>query len=233
MRSCDVTRRQTPGATRILSPDVPDDLPPHDGDLDTDERLDGVRLSGSWLNESRDGLEIRRSRLAGVRLTGATLDHLVLEDVVATDCELSGATLNGAVLQRVHFQGCRMSGLVAADLAARDVRMTDCVLDGAWFRMASFERCELTGCDLRGADLYGARLRHTRLVHSQLDGTEWSAATAEDVALHHSSLDDVRGIGALRNLVIGSDQLLSVAVPMLATLGIVVDDDYLDHLAAD
>lgn len=228
-----MTRRQTPGTARILPPDVPDDPPPHDGDLDTDARVEGARLSGSWVSESLDGVEIRRSHLAGVRLTGATLDHLVLEDVVATDCELSGATLTDAVLQRVHFRGCRMSGLVAADLAARDVRMTDCVLDDAWLRMASFERCQLTGCDLRGADLYGARLRHTRLLHSQLDGTEWSAATAGDLALHHSSLDGVRGVGSLRNLVIGSDQVLSLAVPVLATLGIVVDDDYLDHLADD
>ena len=51
------------------------------------------------------------------------------------------------------------------------------------------------------------------------------------LALHGSSLDDLRGVAALRNLVIRSDQLLALAGPVLATLGIVVDDDLLDDLA--
>jgi uncharacterized protein YjbI with pentapeptide repeats len=107
--------------------------------------------------------------------------------------------------------------------------MVDCQLEEAWLRASTFERCELSGCDLRGADLYAARLKDTRLVHSQLDGTEWSKASVENVALHGSSIDDLRGVEALRRVVIGSDQLLPLALPMLASLGVTVDDDYLDR----
>jgi uncharacterized protein YjbI with pentapeptide repeats len=220
------TSRRTPAPLR--EPDIPDELTNHDGPIDDDTRLDAVDLTGTWVEQAFDGVEIKRSRLSGARLTGSTLDHLVMEDVVAVDCELSGVTFTDAVLQRVHFVRCRMAGLVAADLNAKDVRVTDCQVGEAWLRMATLERCELDGCDLRNADFYGARLKDVRILRSQLDDTEWSKAAADSVALHGSSLTGMRGVEALRNLVIGGDQLLPLAVPILRSLGIVVDDDYLD-----
>jgi multisubunit Na+/H+ antiporter MnhF subunit len=47
------------------------------------------------------------------------------------------------------------------------------------------------------------------------------------VALHHSTLDGVKGAEALRDVVVGSDQLVSLALAVLPTLGVRVDDDYL------
>jgi uncharacterized protein YjbI with pentapeptide repeats len=157
----------------------------------------------------------------------------VLKDVVATECELSGTTLTSAVFQRVRFERCRMAGLVAAELSARDVRLVDCQMTEAWLRTSTFERCELSGCDLRDADLYAARLKDTRLVHSQLDGTEWSKATVDNVALHGSSLEGLKGVDRLLGVVIASDQLLPLALPLLAALGVTVDDDYLTDLDRD
>jgi uncharacterized protein YjbI with pentapeptide repeats len=240
VRSCGVARRRSgpagavgaPAPALVRAPEVPDELVEPDDDLTDDLRLEGIRLTGSWAGASFEGLDIRGARLSGVRFTGATLDQLLLRDVVAVDCELSGATLNAGVFERVRFERCRMSGLVATGLRARDVEMVDCVLDGAWLRSATFERCELAGCNLRGADLYGADLRDTRLVHSQLDETEWSKATVGNLALHGSTLDGLRGVQALHHVVIGTDQLLPLALPLLASLGVVVDDDYLTDMPA-
>lgn len=226
------SQRSSAAAATVRPPDVPDEL--RDVDLDDDlelgddQRLEEVRLSGSWMQSTVDGLEIVGSVLAGVRWTGSTFENLGLRDVRLVDCELSGATLTGASLERVAFLRCRMSGVVASDVRAKDVVFGDCVMDEAWLRMATFERCELSGCDLRSADFYGATLKDTRLVHSVLDDTEWAEAKTDNVALHGSSLGAVRDVEALRNVVVGSDQVMSLALPILAAHGIVVDDDYLD-----
>lgn len=211
----------------VETPDVPHELSELDDALADDARLEAVHLSGAWLEESFEGIEISTSRLTGLRLTGSSFDQLRLEDVVVTNCELSGVTLTASTLHRVHFEHCRMSGLVAAELNARHVQMTDCHMDEAWLRMASFTRCELSGCDLQGADFYAANLNDVHLLHSQLDNTEWSNAALDNVALHGSSLNGLHGAATLGGLVIGSDQLLSLAIPILASRGITVDDAYL------
>jgi uncharacterized protein YjbI with pentapeptide repeats len=218
----------------VRPPDVPadddDDVEVYDidGELEDEARVEGTQVTGSWMGETLSGVELVRSRMSGVRLTGATLERLLLRDVVAVDCELSGATLTGAVMERVRFERCRMSGLVASELRAHDVTMVDCQLDEAWLRASTFERCELTGCDLREADLYRARLHDVRFLGCRLDGSEWSDTTNEKVALHGSSVDGIKGLGAPAGLVISGDQIVALAGPLLTRLGVVVDDDYFD-----
>jgi hypothetical protein len=43
----------------------------------------------------------------------------------------------------------------------------------------------------------------------------------------------VRGAAALRNITIGSDQVVSFAYPMFDAIGIRIDDDYFEDSAAD
>jgi hypothetical protein len=52
------------------------------------------------------------------------------------------------------------------------------------------------------------------------------------VALHGSSLAGVRGAD-LRDVVIGTDQIMEVAVAVFATRGIVIDDAAGDDTAGD
>ena len=121
-----------------------------------------------------------------------------------------------------------MSGLVADGVRARHVRFVDCQLDGAWLRTATFERCEFVDCDLTGADLHRARfLGGSRLLSCRLEGAEFSGAEVEGgLALHGSSLAGAPGLATVRNLVIGTDQVVDLAAPLLAAHGITVDDDY-------
>jgi hypothetical protein len=224
-----------PRARAVTPPDIPAVLERADvGDLDDDVRLDEVAIgAGVDLGRTVRGLTIVRSTVTGARLTGATLDGVELVDVVFEDCDLSGTTLADAVLRRVAFRRCRLSGVVAADLAATDVRVADCRADEIWLRASRLERCAFVDCDLSGSDWYGARVSHSRITGSRLDGSELSAAVFDDVALHGSSLEGVHGAGALRNVVIGSDQVVDVALPVLAALGIRVDDSAADELDAE
>jgi uncharacterized protein YjbI with pentapeptide repeats len=90
--------------------------------------------------------------------------------------------------------------------------------------MSTWERCWFDGVDLTGADFTGADLTGAGLVGCRLVDVELSKATLQGARLHGSVLDAVRGGDSLRGTVIGSDQIVPVAVPLFAALGITVDD---------
>jgi len=75
-----------------------------DGDEWQVERVESDDLTGV----EADRVEISGCALRGVRLTGSRLEHLRLVDVLAVDCELSGAMLTESTLWRVEFRNCRI-----------------------------------------------------------------------------------------------------------------------------
>jgi uncharacterized protein YjbI with pentapeptide repeats len=101
------------------------------------------------------------------------------------------------------------------------------------FRMTSWEHAELCDVDLRGADFYGAGLAGVRLLGCDLTGADFSKATMAGAALHRSTVEGLLGADALRGAVVAGDQVLSLALPVLAALGVRVDDDYLDRERPD
>jgi uncharacterized protein YjbI with pentapeptide repeats len=214
-------------SARVEAPRVGDELTK----LRDDEWADGAVLEDvSWSGGAPEAgaseVELAGSRLSSVRFTGLEVDQLRMVDVVVDDCELSGVTLSAGRWERVELTRCRMSGLVAPGLRATHVSLVDCKLDGAWLRGASLDRCEFVDCDLGAADLYGARFSRCRLLRCRLDGAELSSATFDEVALHGSSIDGIRGADALRGIIIGSDQVVPLAVSIFGPLGITIDDDY-------
>jgi uncharacterized protein YjbI with pentapeptide repeats len=221
-----------PRAAPIARPRISDDLvAEHDSDLAGIERIEDRWIDDADVDadEPVEGLVVRRSRLVGVRFTGATLRAAVLTDVELEGCELSGTTMERCELERVTFVRCRMAGFVAPELRATDLRVRDSRLDEAWLRAATLERCSFEDCAMAGADLYEAHIKQSRFVRCNLDGAELSQAQLGDVALHGSTFDGIRGAAALRNVVIGSDQLVPLAAVVLPAWGVVFDDEYLDE----
>jgi hypothetical protein len=90
--------------------------------------------------------------------------------------------------------------------------------------MADLERCELVDCDLEGADLTAARLPGSRIEGCTLDRAQLSKAAMAGTLLHGTTLEGVLGADALRGTTIGSDQVVALALPLFAALGITVDD---------
>ena len=174
------------------------------------------------------GVELFTSRLANVRLTGRRLNQVRLVDVLFEDCELSGVTMTEAHFTRVEFRRCRLSGLVASALKARHVRFVDCKADGATFRMTAWDHVEFSAVDLRDADFHAARLTGARFVDCDLTRADFAKASMAGTGLHGSVLEGVKGADGLRGVVLGSDQVLSLAFSVFAALGISVDDDPLN-----
>jgi uncharacterized protein YjbI with pentapeptide repeats len=122
------------------------------------------------------------------------------------------------------FRRCRLSALVAAEVVASDLAMIDCKADEAWLRMARMERAEVTRCDLTGSDWYRAQVKQARITGCRLAGANFSLAKLDDVALHGSSLAGVLGGDGLRNVVVGPEQVLDLALVVLPSLGVRIED---------
>jgi uncharacterized protein YjbI with pentapeptide repeats len=196
-------------------------------DLDDHEVLEDVEWTGG-APRSATGIEVIRSRLTNVTFTGLELTDLRLLDVELVECELSGAVLAGARWERVVLRRCRMSGLVAAELHATDARVEGCKADQAWLRASVLDRCELVDTDLSAADLYSARVTRSAFRRCDLTEVDVSGSHFEQVSLHGSTVDRLKGAESLQGCTIGSDQLVPLALPILAARGITVDDDAVD-----
>jgi len=192
--------------------------------LEDHDLLEDVAWTGG-APRSVTGVEILRGRLTAVTFTGLELDKLRLVDVELVDCELSGAVLTEARWERVVLRRCRMSGVVAAELHASDVRLEQCKADQAWLRGSVLDRCELVDTDLSGADLYGSQVTRSAFRRCDLTELDVSSSRFERVSLHGSTVDRVKGVDSLQSCTIGSDQLVPLALPILAARGITVDDD--------
>ncbi|MEO7573491.1 MAG: pentapeptide repeat-containing protein [Acidimicrobiales bacterium] len=223
---CDVARKRLVGPSVRQLPRLDNELAERTGDaLDDHDLLEEVHWEGGGAPTAVSGVEIVRSRLTRIRLTGLELADLTLLDVVLVDCELSGTVLTGARWERAVFTRCSMSGVVATELKGSDLRFEDCKMDQAWLRGAGLDRCELVDCDLTGADLYDARITRSSFRRCDLTGVEVTGSDFEAVSLHGSVVDRLTGAESLHGVTIGSDQLVPLALPILAARRIRVDDD--------
>ena len=105
------------------------------------------------------------------------------------------------------------------------MRWSGCKLDGANFRAARLERCEWTDCVMSEADFYASKLTAASLYRCDLTGAQFAKARCAAVNLHGSTLQAIGGADSLGGCCIGSDQVVSLALPVLAAVGIAVDDD--------
>ena len=203
--------------------------PPHhpgpDPLIDADIDWDQVTLVNPDVPREVGLLDANRSTITGARFTGARVERVRAVDTLFIDCEFSGAELEEGTITRVRFERCRMSGAVVAGLKATHAVFADCRIDDANFRATSLTDCTFDQCDLRAADFYGASLVRSRFAGCDLSGTEFSKATLDSVSLRGSKLEGLRGADRLRGAIIGSDQLVPVALALFAALGITVDDD--------
>ena len=209
-----------------FAPRLPEPLSParHEAVHPRDE-WQNERIEGDLSAQVADHVEISGCELHGVRFTGARLELLRLVDVLAVDSELSGAVVTESSLQRVEFVNCRMSGLVMSDSKLRSVRFRDCKLDDANFRFVKAERVVFDGCSLVNADFTAAAFASSAFAGCNLRTAEFSKASLKGTRFAGSTLDGLRGASSLRGAVIGSDQVLPLALGVFSDMGISISDE--------
>jgi uncharacterized protein YjbI with pentapeptide repeats len=188
-----------------------------------DERVVDADLSG----QIADRVRLTRCELYRVVLTGAQLRGLALVDVLAVDCEFSGAFLHEARLQRVELRNCRMTGLVVTQSNLSHVRLVDCKLDEANFRVARADHVQMSGCSLIDVDFYEAVLTESALDGCDLRGSDFSKASVPGLRLGGSQLEGVRGGMSMGGAVIGGEQVVPLALSMFGQLRIEIQNDEL------
>lgn len=188
--------------------------------------LERVRLAGAELRGSDAGSgRIEQAQLEDVDLDEAKLRGLELVDVIGERLGAANGDWGGATLRRVTLAGSRLTGLGLGEAHLEDVRLSDCKLDYANFRNGTVENVSFVGCVLRGADFQGARLRAVRFEGCRLLEADFSRAEMEAVDLRGSELGLAGSLAGLRGAIVDSTQLIELARPLAAELGIEVRDD--------
>jgi uncharacterized protein YjbI with pentapeptide repeats len=210
------------------SPRLPDDLTASSSLADgLDDTLDwtGVALSGDFTAARASGLVLTEGTVTGSRFAGADLSQAQLTDVRLTGCDLQGAILDEAVLTRVELVDCRMSGAVLSRSRLHDVRAVGCQLDEVNLRMITSRRLWFERCSMTSADFYESGLEGAILWACDLSGATFAKARATGARLHGSRLDGIAGADCLRGASFASEQVVELAWPVFAALGLVIDDD--------
>lgn len=210
------------------APRIPSRLEPrHDEPLDDDVSWVEVELTGDLVGDQDEvaDVEIAESRLVGCGLAGAVVERLRMTDVVLDGCDLSGASLFGAVMTRVSFESCRLSGAVLAGARLHEVTFTRCKADGVNLRGVQGTNVTFDDTVLRTADLGGATITGGSLLGCDLTDADITKATLAGARLHRSTLDGLKGVEHLREVVIDPTQLVPLALRLCAAAGIVVEEE--------
>jgi uncharacterized protein YjbI with pentapeptide repeats len=186
-----------------------------------DERVFDVDLAG----QVADRVRLTRCELHRAVLTGTQLRGLTLVDVLAVDCELSGALLHEALFQRVELRNCRMTGVVISQSRLNHVRFNECKLDEANLRLVQADHVEMTDCSLIDADFYEARLSKSAFDGCDLRGCDFSKASVQGLRLGRSRLDGVRGGMSMGGVVVTGDQVLPLALSLFGELRIEIQNE--------
>ena len=210
-----------------LSPELPSEplVGEHSGICSHDAWQDERILDADLAGQIADRVRLTSCELHRVVFTGAQLRGLALVDVLAIDCELSGAFLHEASLRRVELRNCRMTGVVMSQSSLGHVRLVDCKLDGANLRHAQAEHVEMSDCSLVDADFYEAVLTKSALDGCDLRGSDFSKASVTGLRLGRSKLDGVRGAMTMGGVVVAGDQVLPLALSLFGELGIEIQND--------
>jgi uncharacterized protein YjbI with pentapeptide repeats len=220
-------RTPAPKFVPPLSPEPPSEslVAEHSGMSSHDAWEDERVLDADMAGQIADQVRLTRCELHRVVFTGAQLRGLALVDVLAIDCELSGAFLHEASLRRVELRNCRLTGVVMSQASLGHVRLIDCKLDGANLRLAQIDHVEMSDCSLVDADFYEAVLGTSALYGCDLRNSDFSKASIKGLRLGRSKLDGVRGSLSMGGVVVTSDQVLPLAQSLLGELGIEIQND--------
>ena len=157
--------------------------------------LSAAALQGATVNECtlRDAslcraevsqFTVTKSSITGGDLSGATGEGVVLQRLADSD----GLVLTGATLPRLRLHGIRGARWRGAGAAMPGADLAHVTLDEADLAAADLSEASIAHCALSGATLAGASLVGARVYKSILAGTVLSDVQAENLHVVESSL---------------------------------------------
>jgi uncharacterized protein YjbI with pentapeptide repeats len=157
--------------------------------------------------------------LDGLSLAGERIE-LRLVDCTATALDLANAELPGLELTCSSLRDSRLVGAALGGVL-RDVVFSDCLLDLVSLRLCKLSRSEFRGCSLVEAALSAADLESVLFDACDLTAADVSGATFARCELLRCTMQDLRGIEALRGARIPLGDLLPITPLLADALGII------------
>ncbi len=198
--------------------------PGEDAVVDLEDRwgsIEGADLAGEIDAGACERLEIRGSRLRGVRLDVGDGCRIDLDHCELIECDLSTLRLESVTASR--FVDCKLTGCDLSEATVRDAEFDRCLLRLVNGRMARLERVVLRGCTLDDVDLFDARLADVSFPESAL-----RAVDADRVGFHHVDLReaaevDLRSVKSLAGCLITVDQVVELAFVLAHAAGVEIE----------
>nr|WP_184547487.1 pentapeptide repeat-containing protein [Streptosporangium becharense]MBB2914842.1 uncharacterized protein YjbI with pentapeptide repeats [Streptosporangium becharense]MBB5820347.1 uncharacterized protein YjbI with pentapeptide repeats [Streptosporangium becharense] len=209
--------------TSVTLPDLDDAyLDEVDSLEDEHGKLREFRYADARLRElSLSETQLMDGRVTGLTTQRAHLDELRLHSVEFSGCDLSGLRWADSKLSRVVFTDCRMLGAVWEETTFDDVVFERCKFD-----LAAFTRVRATGpvifssCSLREARFSAADLSGVAFDECDLHLTEFDGGTYRGCDLRGNDLSGLRGVSALKKVIVDRPQLQGLAEAFAAELEI-------------
>ncbi|MFF5243543.1 pentapeptide repeat-containing protein [Streptosporangium sp. NPDC000095] len=204
----------------------------NDADLDEVDSLEGehgklrdFRYADARLRElPLSGTQLMDGRVIGLTTQRARLDELRLHSVEFSDCDLSGLHWDDSKLSRVTFTNCKMLGTVWEGITLDDVVFERCKLDLAVFTRVRatgsviFSACSLREASFSATDLSGG----VAIDDCDLTLAEFNDGKYRNLDLRGNDLSGIRGVSALKNIIIDRPQLQGLAEAFAAEMEITI-----------
>jgi uncharacterized protein YjbI with pentapeptide repeats len=194
--------------------------------FDSDSEYSGISVSNEDLQGlSADGSTFTDCRFQTVEFAGASFVRTSFEQCAFTGCDLSNANLSDAAIDTVVFRDCKLMGASFAEATLRGVQASGCLARLVSFFQASLRNTTLIDCDLNEGDFRGGRLVDTALVRCDLSSVSFGRADVQRLDLRGSMLDGSFSLADAKGFVVGTDQLLVLALALARSVGTSVNDD--------
>ncbi|GGQ33444.1 pentapeptide repeat-containing protein [Streptosporangium pseudovulgare] len=170
------------------------------------------------------GVRLMDGRVTGLTTQRARLDDLTVYSVAFSGCDLSGLRWADSRLSRVAFTDCTMLGSAWEQVMLDDVVFERCRLDyAAFIRLRAAGSVIFTGCSLHEARFGGCDLSGAAFEECDLRLTEFDGGTYRGCDLRGNDLASLRGVGALKKVIVDRSQLPGLAQAFAADLEISID----------
>lgn len=213
-------RRKRTGPER---PDLPTEFDPAPAQLGNGQAWTGVRVDESFITPDRlADIELTESVWTRVDLSTSTITGLRCRDLVFDRCDLSAALLDGAHLTRVLFLGCRLNGVMLTGSHLRDVIIEDSTARLANFHATHARHLTIERTTLTEADFGATELVDSSIYDCDLSAANFTNASPNGLALHGSTLDNIRGATHLIGVAIDPDQTIPLGAAMITSMNITI-----------
>lgn len=171
-------------------------------------------------------LEIRSSRLTGVRFENAEGVDVEVRDSELIDCDLSRVRFRSVATST--FDGCKLTGADLSGAQVRDVRWASSRITLANLRMATFERVQWHECAVEECDLFDSTLTDVDLSGSSVVGLNLDRARFERVDFRGAANLELASFSTLKGALFSPAQLPAMAFVLATALGADIESDAAD-----